>query len=76
MTWRLFIGQKFRKKITPTPALYPSSKNTDSVGLFVAVSDMKRAASLVLNIGRGNEIFPLPTSTNAAELVSGQKEFH
>ena len=27
---RLFIGQKFRKKITPTPALYPSSKNTDS----------------------------------------------
>ena len=32
MTWRLFIGKKFRKKITPTPALYPSSKNTDSVG--------------------------------------------
>ena len=29
-----FIGQKFRKKITPTPALYPSYKNTDS-GLHV-----------------------------------------
>ena len=27
---RLFIGQKFRKKFTPTPALYPPSKNTDS----------------------------------------------
>ena len=30
MICRLFIGQKFRKKFTPTPALYPSSKNTDS----------------------------------------------
>ena len=27
---RLFIGQKIRKKFTPPPALYPSSKNTDS----------------------------------------------
>ena len=27
---RLFIGQKFRKKFTPTPALYPSSKISDS----------------------------------------------
>ena len=30
VTWRLFIGQKLRKNFTPTPALYPSSKNTDS----------------------------------------------
>ena len=28
--FRNFIGLKFRKKFTPTPALYPSSKNTDS----------------------------------------------
>ena len=30
MICRLFIGQKFRKKFTPTPALYPSSKISDS----------------------------------------------
>jgi hypothetical protein len=32
MICRLFIGQKFRKKFTPTPALYPSSKISDSGG--------------------------------------------
>ena len=31
----LFIGQKFRQKITPTSALYPSSKNTDSRGAIL-----------------------------------------
>ena len=31
MLCRLFIGQKFRKKITHTPTLYPSSKNSNSV---------------------------------------------
>ena len=30
MICRLFIGKKFRKKFTPTPTLYPSSKSTDS----------------------------------------------
>ena len=30
MICRLFTGQKFRKKLTPTPALYPSSKISDS----------------------------------------------
>ena len=28
----LFVGKKFCKKFTPNPALYPSSKNTDSGG--------------------------------------------
>jgi len=36
MICRLFIGQKFRKKFTPTPALYPSSKISDSGGGDVA----------------------------------------
>ena len=30
MMCHLFIGKKLRKKFTHTPALYPSSKNTDS----------------------------------------------
>ena len=34
---RLFIGKKFRKKITSTPALYPSSENTDS-GLLLCMA--------------------------------------
>ena len=49
----LFIGQKFRKKITPTPTLYPSSKNTNTERISHSYSKLSYSIF-------SNSSYPLP----------------